>query len=376
MNGTRLNGDDNGTSTGKNWRWQLREAVRSLAELAALLPERAEEIASISETAAVIERRFPTLGTPYYAYLIDPGTPLLEDPIFKQVFPNTAELDGAETLGFDPLGEEKDSPVPRLIHRYADRALLLATNKCAVHCRFCLRKRGWSDGAAKFAISDTELAAAAAYLAAHPEIGEVLISGGDPLLLETAELAEIISRISRVPSVKIIRVGTRVPVVLPMRIDDELAELLGSTPSLWVVTHFNHPAELTPESLAACSKLISRGVPMLNQTVLLKGVNDDPDILKELFASLAGNRVKPHYLFHMDPVAGAGHFATGVEKGLEIMKTLRNRISSVATPIFAIDLPGGGGKVPLTPNYERGGAYEGINGELIKHSPFYYYRDP
>ena len=350
-----------------DWRWQLREAICSTAEFARRFPERMDEISSLNENAETVERLFPTLCTPYYASLINNTLALADDPVFKQVFPDAAELDHSDLTGFDPLGEENDSPLPHLIHRYPDRVLLMATNACAIHCRFCLRKRYWMGDSAHFSISNAELDVATAYLANHSEVREVLISGGDPLMLETARIAEILSRISRVRSIKIIRLGTRIPVTLPMRVDAELVDLLASTPGLWVATHFNHPAELTDASLKACSTLVSRGVPILNQTVLLKGLNDSPDILAELFVKLAENRIKPHYLFHLDPVSGTTHFATGTKKGLEIMKALRNRISSVATPTFAIDLPDGGGKVPLAPEYKQDGGYEGIRGKLVTY---------
>jgi lysine 2,3-aminomutase len=363
-NDKKLSGEE---AFSNDWRWQIREAIRSTAEFAEKFPERASKIAELPDAAKLAETRFPTLVTPYYASLTSADGGLLEDPVFKQVFPAAAELDESESRGLDPLAEERDSPLPRLVHRYPDRVLLLATNVCAVHCRFCLRKRCWSEGRPDSVVTAAELDGIVAYLAERPGIREVLISGGDPLLLETAKLAEILSRISRIPSVDIIRVGTRTPVALPMRVDAELAELLASMRGLWIATHFNHPVELTDASLQACAMLVARGVPILNQTVLLKGVNDSVEVLAELFAKLASNRIKPHYLFHLDPVAGTTHFATGVAEGVEIMRKLRSRISSVATPTFAIDLPGGAGKVPITPDYKRDGKYEGINGEFVEY---------
>lgn len=350
-----------------DWRWQMRNAIHSSAEFARKFHRNADQFHTLSDVSSV-ERRFPALATPYYASLVSRTGTLSRDPIFKQAFPDIIEVNDSDAGSMDPLGEEKDSPVPRLIHRYTDRVVLLTTNACAIHCRFCLRKRGWADGSANFAITEDELDAVISYLMDHTEVREVLISGGDPLLLETARIADILSRISQVPSIKIIRIGTRAPVTLPMRIDDELVDVLASIPGLWVATHFNHPVELTDESLEACSKLVSNGIPILNQTVLLKGINDSARTLIELFANLGAHRIKPHYLFHLDPVVGTAHFATGVEKGLAIMKKLRGELSSVATPTFAIDLPDGGGKVPLQPDYKRDGKYESINGEFI---PYY-----
>ena len=349
------------------WRRQLSDALHSTAELAEIFPDRLDEIASLASDAKKVESAFPTLTTPYYASLIGAEEPLKNDPIFKQAFPSQGELRNPEFLELDPLGEEMDSPVPRLVHRYSDRVLLLATNRCALHCRFCLRKRCWAAETAPTVISTEELDRIAAYLAGNPNVREVLVSGGDPLLLETAKLADILSRISRVPSIDIVRIGSRVPVALPMRVDSELVDLLSGISGLWLATHFNHPVELTEESLAACARLTSNGVPILNQTVLLKGINDSPDILEALFAKLAANRVKPHYLFHLDPVVGTAEFATGIQKGLAIMRSLRNRLSSVATPTFAIDLPNGGGKVPLQPSYERDGQFERLDGEFAPY---------
>lgn len=214
-------------------------------------------------------------------------------------------------------------------------------------------------------ISDTELNAVCEYLLKHPEVREILISGGDPLMLSTGRLHDILLRISRITSIDIIRLGTRIPVVMPSRIDNELIVILGSFSNLWLATHFNHPRELTEESLAVCNRLIRQGIPIINQTVLLKGINDDADLLADLFRTLAKNKIKPHYLFHVDPVKGNGHFRTGIDRGLQIMRELRNRISSVATPTFAIDLPGGGGKVPLQPDYRTPLGFESIDGRYI-----------
>lgn len=313
-----------------------------------------------------VDAEFPVKISQYYFNLIDFDN-LAKDPIFKQCIPESCELRNTENEHEDPLNEEQQMPVPSLIHRYQDRAVLLVNNCCAVHCRFCLRKRKWKRGSSQYRISYQELNAVCEYLEQHQEIKEVLISGGDPLILEIGELRKILLRISQIPAIEIMRVGTRIPVVMPARINEELVEMLASFSGLWLATHFNHPRELTKESLSACSMMIQRGIPIINQTVLLKGINDDVEILADLFRTLAKNKIKPHYLFHVDPVRGNGHFATGIAKGLEIMKALRNKISSLATPTFAIDLPEGGGKVPLQANYESTDGFESIDGRYIKY---------
>lgn len=310
---------------------------------------------------AEVENFYPFYLNDYYLSLIDP-TDWRHDPIALQAFPDLQEL-ADENSSFDPLAEEEQMPVPRLIHRFRDRVVLLVTGNCAMRCRFCFRKREWANGNELPEISDTELESATAYLSAHPEIREVLISGGDPLMLPIDRLLALVSRLKTVSSIDILRIGSRIPVVWPQRISDELAAALGEVPGLWFATHFNHPRELTAESLEACRKLLRAGVPVINQTVLLKGVNDRAEILEELFRQLVANRIKPHYLFHVDPVRGVRHFATGIECGLEILRIFRSRLSSLAVPAFAIDLPGGGGKVALQPEYRKDGLFPDIHGE-------------
>jgi lysine 2,3-aminomutase len=328
-----------------DWRWQLRNSQRS------------------SSDKDEVEKVFPSLVTPYYASLIDESD-IPNDPIYKQAFPDVREVKDLDSENNDPLDEERQMPVPLLIHRYRDRVVLISNNRCAVHCRFCLRKRNWKEGQKVFEISDKELQDVCSYLEEHDEVNEVLVSGGDPLMLETERLKQILLRISQIPSITTLRLGTRVPVVLPMRIDDELAEMLADIPGLWVATHFNHPVELTDLSLKACSRLIKTGIPIINQTVLLKNINDDQETLITLFRKLAANRIRPHYLFHVDPVAGNDHFATGLEKGKSLIRSFRNTLSSLETPIFAFDLTGGGGKIPLFPDYSQNGKFENLEGEF------------
>ncbi len=311
---------------------------------------------------AEVESRFPVYVNDYYLKLIDPEN-WRSDPVARQALPDPAELvdDSSST---DPLAEEAQMPVPRLIHRFADRAVLLATGRCAMRCRFCFRKRTWTSGTELEDISDAELEAACACLRRTPAIREVLISGGDPLMLPFERFRRIVDAVAAVDSIEIIRIATRVPAVWPQRIDEALCDYLRRIPGLWGATHFNHPRELTSEARAACARLVSSGIPVINQTVLLKGVNDDAATLEQLFRSLVAMRVKPHYLFHVDPVRGVRHFATGIEKGLEILRAFRPRLSSLAVPTFAIDLPEGGGKVALQPDYSAGpGCYWDIHGE-------------
>ena len=306
---------------------------------------------------------YPFLASGYYLRLI--GEDRKNDPVFKQCFPDARELHRKKELSEDPLAEEMQMPVANLIHRYKDRVVLLVTNKCAVHCRFCFRKRKWKNGNIAGDMDDDNLEEACKYISMHAGIREVLVSGGDPLMLPTPKLKKILESISKIKTVAAIRIGTRMPAVLPTRIDRRLVNMLSDVRGLWIMTHFNHPSELTRESEEACLALVKAGIPLLNQTVLLKGVNDSAEVLEELFRGLVKMKVKPHYLFHADPVEGSYHFRTGVRKGLEIMKELRPLLSSLGTPIFAIDLPEGGGKVPLQANYRSGKKYMGINGKKI-----------
>lgn len=308
-----------------------------------------------------VEALYPVYLNSYYLNLIEPEN-WQRDPIALQALPRVEELSDV-TSSMDPLAEEAQMPTPKLIHRFRDRVVLLVTGKCAMRCRFCFRKREWTGGENLSDLSDAELAWAVKYLSEHPEIREVLVSGGDALMLPPERLKQILLTLKNIPSIDIIRVASRIPVVWPQRLTDEMAEMLGSIPGLWFATHFNHPRELTDEALAACKKLVRAGVPVFNQTVLLKGVNDDAEVLETLFRTLVANRVKPHYLFHVDPVRGVRHFATGIECGLKILRTFRSRLSSLAVPTFAIDLPEGGGKVALQPEYRQNGLFPDIKNQ-------------
>ncbi len=282
----------------------------------------------------------PVRINPYFAGLI--RNP--QDPIGLQVLPRGEEAeDGSCPL--DPLGEERHSPVPAVIHRYPDRALLLASSACPVHCRFCTRKRKVAAG---FAADGRALAEGVAYLKDRGEIRDVLVSGGDPLLLPDERLGELLSSLRSIPHLKVVRIGSRVPGALPQRVTPALARLLGRFHPLYLNLHFNHPRELTAEAAAACGRLADAGLPLGSQTVLLAGVNDDAATLEALFTGLLAMRVRPYYLFQVDTVRGSSHFRVGLDRALGLGEELRRRASGMAVPTLAVDLPEAGGKVPLT----------------------------
>ncbi|MDT8391676.1 MAG: KamA family radical SAM protein [Lentisphaeria bacterium] len=325
-----------------DWTWQMRHRSRTASQLADAFPAfRADE--HINRAAAI----FPLAITPYYASLIRHWD--TSDPVFRMSIPDAGELENAPCLEDDPLHEDHDMPVPGLVHRYTDRALLIATTACAMYCRHCTRKR--VAGKREHAISKHDLDQAVSYLRQHPEIHDVIVSGGDPLTLPTASLEHILAALRGVESIEIIRIGTRTPVTLPMRITQELTDMLRRYHPLWINTHFNHPAEITPESREACARLVDAGIPMGNQSVLLRGVNDDPEIMAELCRSLVRMRVRPYYLFQCDLVRGVEHFRTPISRGIDIMEQLRGRLSGLAIPTFVVDAPGGGGKIPVLPTY-------------------------
>jgi len=325
-----------------DWKWHMRNRIRTVQELLELFPN----LAGQPQIQDVITR-YPLAITPYYASLIRRAD--LTDPVFQMSVPQMDELYDPPFLQADPLQEEKDMPVPGLIHRYPDRALIMATTMCSMYCRHCTRKR--VAGTEERAISAAHLRQITDYLTAHPRIADVILSGGDPFTLPLDVLEGIISAVRKVASVQIIRIGTRTPVVLPQRITAELTAMLKRYHPLWVNTHFNHPVELTPEATLACERLVDAGIPMGNQTVLLRGVNDSPTILEELFRGLVRARVRPYYLFQCDLVRGIEHFRTPIKRGVEIMEYLRGRLSGLAIPTFVVDTPQGGGKVPLLPDY-------------------------
>ena len=332
----------NGSEHGNDWTWQMRHRIRSVAQLAQFF-----EAAHLPPGMARAARKFPLAITPYYASLIRRLD--ASDPIFLMAVPQARELLDPPFLCDDPLEEVSDMPAPGLIHRYTDRALLIATTTCAMYCRHCTRKR--VAGQRETSLLGPRLRAATEYLARHPEIRDVIISGGDPFTLTTRSLRRILAAVRSVPTVEIIRIGTRTPVTLPMRVTDELVAMLREFHPLWVNTHFNHPREVTPAAAEACTRLVDAGIPVGNQSVLLRGVNDDPEVIADLCRSLVRMRVRPYYLFQCDLVRGVEHFRTPLSRGLEVMEHLRGRLSGLAIPQFVVDAPHGGGKIPLLPTY-------------------------
>jgi len=328
----------------RDWRWQIRNAVTSTDALDLALPLTEDERDGARRAA---DEGLPVAITPYYLSLIDRADPRC--PIRLQCVPDRREAETVRGDLVDPLGEVAHEVAPHLVQRYPDRVLLLATDRCAVYCRFCTRSRMVGDGGG--ARSLEALAPAFAYIAAHPEIRDVILSGGDPLAMATTRLVPILERLRSVPTVETIRLATRVPVTLPMRITRELVQALRRFHPLWVMTHFNHPKELTRESEAACRRLADAGFPVMNQTVLLRGVNDDADTLERLFRGLVRVRVRPYYLLQADPVRGTAHLRTPLRAGLAIMERLQGRLSGIALPKLICDTPGGKGKVPLVPDY-------------------------
>jgi len=318
------------------WQQSLKQSITSPAPLAELFP------IDVAALEAVVER-YPMRITPYYLSLIEE----VGDPIWRQCVPDPAEL--SEEGMLDPLGEENLSPVPSVVHRYPDRVVFLASGNCSSYCRFCTRKR--KVGCSSMSISFKEQRDGIDYIAGNSQIRDVILSGGDPLLLPDLVLGDLLNRIYNIPHVETIRIGTRIPVTLPERITDQLCLLLKKFNPLFINTHFNHPRELTPQAVEACAKLADAGIPLGNQTVLLRGVNDNPETMIELFRGLLRIRVKPYYLHQMDLTRGTRHFRTPVKTGLEIMQALRGPVSGMASPHYVIDLPGGKGKVPLLPEY-------------------------
>ncbi len=325
-----------------DWRWQMRQRIRTTGQLKELFVrfDSQEEVDRTSD-------RFPMAITPYYASLMKAADP--SDPIFAMAVPQADELCNPPFLLEDPLAEDHDMPVRGLVHRYHDRALIIATTTCAMYCRHCTRKR--VAGVRESVLSANQLHKMTSYLHQHPEIRDVIISGGDPFTLSTEALERVMHAVRSVPTVEIIRVGSRVPVTMPMRVTDDLVQMLKRYQPVWVNTHFNHPVELTDEATQACAKLIDSGIPMGNQSVLLRGVNDDPFIIKTLCRELVRRRIRPMYLFQCDLVKGVEHFRTPLSRGIEIMENLRGQLSGLAIPSFVVDAPHGGGKIPVLPTY-------------------------
>ena len=323
----------------EQWMLDLRNSVTKGETLGADFDADADEI---DEVRDVYPMRIPRY---YYNLIREKG-----DPIWMQSVPSIQELEDLDAPE-DPLHEDEDSPVTRLTHRYPDRVLLLITDRCPMYCRFCTRKRlvgRTSD------ITERTIATGIEYIRAHSEIRDVLLSGGDPLMVNDEKLENIISRLRAIPHIEIVRIGTRFPCVLPSRITDGLCDMLKKYHPIYVNTHFNHPREVTPQAKAACERLANAGIPVGCQTVLLRGVNDDPETIKELMHKLVMMRVRPYYLYQTDLTRGTNHFRTRVESGLQITQALRGHTTGFAVPQFVIDAPGGGGKIPLMPEYVVG----------------------
>ena len=345
--------------------WQIRNRIKTLEELQRYVKLLPEEIEGIKRTRGL----YPMAITPYYLSLMDPNDP--NDPIRLQAIPRAAEIDERLQSKGEPDPLKEEGSIPGLTHRYPDRVLMTVTTFCAVYCRHCMRKRIFSEG--ERARTKEEIDRMLAYIREHEEVRDVLISGGEPLSLGNEKIEYILEELRKIRHVEIIRFGTRLPVLAPQRfLDEELLCILERYSPIWINTHFNHPKEITDLSAKAVENLLRRGIPVNNQTVLLKGVNDDPRVMLDLMRTLLKIRVKPQYLFHCDPVKGAVHFRTTLDKGLEIMRYLRGRISGMGIPTYAVDLPGGKGKVPLLPNYvlEKDGhrfVFESYAGEAVEY---------
>lgn len=319
-----------------SWQELLLQSITTAEQLADFIPVDVRKINQVIHM-------YPMRINLYYLSLIQ----RIGDPLWLQCVPDIRELDPHPGTEADPLREEAQSPVPHLIHRYPDRVVFLVSDQCAVYCRHCMRKRRVGRDAR---ISPDTIDQGISYIQSNSSVREVILSGGDPFLLSDERLKEILHRIRMIPHVDILRIHTRVPCTLPQRVTGEMAAMLKRFHPLYVNIQFNHPDEITPEAVNACERLSNAGIPLGSQTVLLKGINDNPDIMMSLMRKLLQIRVKPYYLHHGDPVHGAGHFRTSIDKGLEIMGNLQGRISGIGIPQYMIDLPGGGGKVPLFPD--------------------------
>lgn len=333
-------------SNWKDWKWQLQNTIKDIPTFERLtgitfsVEKREELLQTVSQ--------FPLSITPYYLSLIDVEN-YQDDPVFRQAFPDPAELIKDKFDMKDPLQEDRDCPVEGVTHRYPDRVLLLASNVCAMYCRHCTRKRKVGD--VDFIPSKEIIKKAIKYIRETPCIRDVLLSGGDPFMLPDDYLDWILGEVQSIPHVEIVRIGTRIPVVLPYRITDDLVTMLKKHQPLWINTHFNHPREITTSSKEALQKLADAGFPLGNQSVLLSGVNDCSRIMRQLVHKLVRNRVRPYYLYQCDLSEGLSHFRTPVGKGMEIIESLIGHTSGFAVPTYVIDAPGGGGKIPIMPNY-------------------------
>ncbi len=326
-----------------DWKWQVKNRIVDLDQLRKYIALTPEEEEGVKQSLKMLRMAI----TPYYLSLIDPDDP--DCPVRKQAIPSIKETYRSPADLVDPLHEDEDSPVPGLTHRYPDRVLFLVTDQCSMYCRHCTRRRfaGQKDHEA----SGDRIQEAINYIARTPQVRDVLLSGGDPLTMVDSKLESIISRLREIPHVEIIRIGTRVPVVCPQRITPELMAMLKKYHPIWINTHFNHPNEITETSKAACERMADAGIPVGNQSVLLRGVNDCVHTMKDLVHKLVLIRVRPYYIYQCDLSLGLEHFRTPVSKGIEIIEGLRGHTSGYAVPTFVVDAPGGGGKIPVMPTY-------------------------
>jgi lysine 2,3-aminomutase len=325
-----------------DWHWQLSHRLNTADDFEKLFP-----LTESEKKALTARDLFRVEITPYFASLIDPHDP--EDPIRKQVIPTAGEIVPFTGMMEDSLAEDRHSPVPGLVHRYPDRVLMLVTTQCASYCRYCTRSRIVGNPSETFSRAEFELQLE--YLRKTPQVRDVLLSGGDPLTMAPKILEELLSKLREIPHIEIIRIGSRVPVFMPQRVTSELTDMLQKYHPLWLNIHVNHPNEISTELAEACDKLTRAGIPLGNQSVLLAGVNDCPHIQRQLVQDLVRIRVRPYYLYQCDLVEGAGHFRTPVAKGFEILEALRGHTSGYAVPTYVVDAPGGGGKIPVGPNY-------------------------
>lgn len=326
-----------------DWHWQVKNRIETLDQLKQYITLTEEE----QEGVRVALKTLRMAITPYYLSLIDPNNP--NDPVRRQAIPSIKETHQASADLLDPLHEDEDSPVPGITHRYPDRVLFLITDMCSMYCRHCTRRRfaGQKDANVGLDLIQQGID----YIARTPQVRDVLLSGGDCLMVSDEVLESIIKRLRAIPHVEIIRLGSRTPVVCPMRITDKLVNMFRQYHPIWLNTHFNHPNECTPEAFEACAKLANAGIPLGNQSVLLRGVNDDTRVMKKLVQRLVQMRVRPYYIYQCDLSMGLEHFRTTVSKGIEIIENLRGHTSGYAVPTFVVDAPGGGGKTPVMPQY-------------------------
>jgi lysine 2,3-aminomutase len=348
----------------RDWTWQLKNRVTTAEQLERYIPLTPEERAG----CAFANEKLALAITPYFLNLIDPADP--NCPIRRQVVPRAEEMVVSEGEMLDSLGEDAHSPVPGLVHRYPDRVLFLVTDRCAAYCRYCTRSRLVSN--AQDYNFHPEFERGLRYIEAHSEIRDVLLSGGDPLLLSDRKIEHLLSRLRAIPHVEFIRIGSRIPVFLPQRITPELCAIFRQYGPIWMSLHVNHPKECTAELRDACERLSFAGVPLGNQSVLLRGVNDDPEVMKALVHRLLRMRVRPYYLYQMDLITGGSHFKVDVRRGIEIIRALRGHTTGYAVPQYVIDAPGGGGKVPINPEYveeinDREVVFRNYEGQLFRY---------